>query len=285
MRSNGTAGKTCLNPNCKRVFQPGHYGDRQKVCLGGARVACRKCHGNGSVDHRKCPKCQGKGKVWQTCKLWYKTFWSQTRKPPRGIADADYRKILREFRSDLQFQTLIVVAYESGMRKGELLGLIWSDLLDRDRKIREVVTLRGQWDDCKGFKPTKTGAGRLVYLGEESLRFLKRYMGWFIDTQGGLGLQSDKRVWPLTESGTWSRFTKAQRRLKIQNLETAKPFRFHDLRHSAGVNTLQATGRLDRVQSVLGHKNPATSIIYAQERPEDVAASLKAAFRKRAKKR
>lgn len=236
--------KTCLNPACKKKFQPGHYGDRQLVC--------------GS----------------KPCTLWYKSYWSQIRKPPRGISDVDRKKLLKAVKDNSLYYSLLVVAAQSGLRKGELLGLAWADVLNGDSKVKDVIEIRGQWDDQRGFVPTKTGTGRLGYLLSDSRKALNFVWAKRLGNR-------NLRIWPLTESGVWKWFTGLQRKLKIVNPETHRPYRFHDLRHTAGVNTLKATSRLDQVQRLLGHKNPGTTMVYAQERPEDVVADLEAAFRRK----
>lgn len=247
--TNGKPTKVCLNPGCKRQFTPGHYGDRQRIC-----------------GQRKCKK-------------WYKGYWSQVRKPPRGIPTEDFDRILVAVGRDLRKRALVIVAAQSGLRKGELLGLTWTDVMKGD-EVKQIITLRGQWDDNRGFIPTKTDAGRLAYLLEDSRAALTK-VAQVLRKQKALKL--DDRVFPYYENYVWSWWVELQKRLKIKNSETGHEYRWHDLRHHAGITTLQATGRLDRVQELLGHKNPATSAIYARERPEEFVAGLEQAFSKKRK--
>jgi len=234
--------KTCMNPACGRSFTPGHYGDRQLVC----------------------------GKA--ACHLWYVKHWSSTRKPPRGIPDEDLKKLVAACERAPFWHSLLVVAAWSGLRKGELLGLTWKDVVDGDH-IAPSFVLRGQWDDRSGtFKATKTGASRSCYLLQAAREALQRFWIRLGHPRG------TDRIWPIAESSVWRWFVALQRRARVKNPDTGREYRVHDLRHTAAVRTYRATGDITKATTLLGHRNPATTLIYAQERPEEVARGLDAAF-------
>jgi len=237
-------GNTCSNPGCRRQFRPGHYGKLQKICK------------------RK------------ECKTWYRSFWAQTRKPPRGIPAKDIDTLMKGARIDRGQYALLVVARYSGMRKGELLGLTWGDVLDGGN-VKSSIILKGQWSDKDGrFMPTKTGASRIAFLLDESRKALQSFY-----KKADPGLRD--RIWDMSESAAWSWFTGLQKMLGISNPETKAPYRFHDLRHTAAVETYQSTGEIHRASVLLGHKNPATTMIYAQERPEEFVAALEKANKRK----
>src|SRR5690606_17255683 len=50
----------------------------------------------------------------------------------------------------------------------------------------------------------------------------------------------------------------------------------HKLRHTFATQALEATGRVEVVQKLLGHSNPSTTLVYAQVRPN----ALKEEYRK-----
>ncbi len=255
---------TCLNPNCRKEYTAGHYGKLQKVCTGSYSESCsKKCPG------KTCKRCGGKGKYTATCKAWYRKYWAQIRKPPRGMSDEDRQKAMKAaLKQDPRFWALLVVAASSALRKGELLGLTWADV-QSGGEMRSNFPLRGQWDDKDGFKETKTDTGRIAFLLKETREAL-------LQIRQGVA-KKDKpadRIWPYTEVDTWVRWTDLQKRLKISNPDTRRPFRFHDLRHTAALRTLKKTGKLSDASTLCGHKNPATTAIYTQQRPEDFVASL-----------
>lgn len=256
--------KECLNPECRRQFTPGHYGDRQLVCTGTYRETCQKrCPG------KTCKRCAGKGAYQATCKSWYRRYWSQTRKPPRGMSDDDRERVMKAAKKvDVRFWALLMAAASSALRKGELLGITWRDVEDR-REIRSNFQLRGQWDDRTGFKGTKTDSGRIAY-------FLAEVRKAVAELRAGPAKKDapEDRLWPYTEVSTWSRWVALQKRCRIVNPETRRPYRFHDLRHTAALRALQRTGKLSDASTLCGHRNPATTAIYTQQRPEDFVKSL-----------
>lgn len=258
---------TCLNPDCGKAFKPGHYGKLQKVGSGKDHVYLQKCI--KKCPGKTCKKCGGKGSYESTCTLWYRRYWSQVRKPPRGMPDDDRKRALAYMeKRDLRFWTLLVAAASSALRKGELLGITWADVED-GKEIRSNFPLSGQWDDHQGFISTKTDTGRIAF-------FLKEVRDALVRLRQGEA-KRDKagdRIWPYSEVDAWKRWTNLQKHLKISNPETRRPFRFHDLRHTSALRALKRTGKLADASTLCGHKNPATTAIYTQQRPEDFVASL-----------
>lgn len=257
---------TCLNPNCRKQYTAGHYGKLQKVCTGSYLEHCtKKCPG------KTCKRCAGKGKYTASCVAWYRRYWAQVRKPPRGMSDEDRQKAMNAaLKQDPRFWALLVTASSSALRKGELLGITWADVQDGDQ-IRTNFPLRGQWDDQEGFKETKTDTGRIAFLLKEAREALTRIRK---DEKIAKKDKSTSRIWPYTEVDAWVMWTDLQNRLKISNPDTRRAFRFHDLRHTAALRALKKTGKLSDASTLCGHKNPATTAIYTQQRPEDFVASI-----------
>lgn len=255
---------TCLNPACKKVAVAGHYGRLQKVCRGTYVANCsKKCPG------KTCKRCGGKKKYTETCTAWYRKYWAQVRKPPRGMPDADReRAMAAALKQDPRLWALLVVAASSALRKGELLGLTWEDVEDGSG-IRSHFPLRGQWDDREGFKDTKTDTGRIAFLLKESREALARIRKDIAKKD-----KATDRIWPYTEVDTWVMWTDLQKRLKITNPDTKRPYRVHDLRHLAALRTLKRTGKLSDAATLCGHKSISTTSVYTQQRPEDFVAGL-----------
>lgn len=227
--------KKCLNPSCGKKFKPGHYGDRQKVC---ADPECRK---------------------------WYKMYLAKTGSVPRGIATDDYKAILDANRSNRHKYTFLVAAYDSALRKGELLGLLWSDILDHAGRIRGTFPLRGQWSDEVGFKGTKSQRPRVGFFTSRARKLLAKL--YQISKS-----KRDERIFPWWESSVWRWFTSLQKRLKIANPETGYPYRVHDIRHAR----LTEVAKKDPVlaKRMAGHAKIETTMRYAERRSDDYLADL-----------
>lgn len=144
------------------------------------------------------------------------------------------------------FKTLLILAIETGMRRGEILGLKWSDISQN----RRVITLA----------LTKNGSGREVPL---SLRAFDALMDWKAHTP------ADKStVFPMTPGA----LEQAWRRLLIR--AGIKSLRFHDLRHE-GVSRLFERGlNIIEVSSISGHKELRMLKRYTHLSADDLVARL-----------
>jgi len=235
-----SAKPTCLNPNCRKAFKPGHYGSRQVMC--------------GSLD----------------CRKWYKMYWSQTRKPPRGIPPAIFGRILSAIPKDDSRRVMLLTARYSALRKGELLGLVWSDVLDHEGNCKQSVNVVRQWDDRRGVISIKTKDTSVAYLLAPAREAIQRLAG----------LEKRKpqdRMFPFWESKAYSWFIGLQTKLEIVNPETGHPYRFHDLRHTgireqADVNGIEFANRFAR------HKRMDTTKIYTERPVEDTVAIMEKAL-------
>lgn len=234
--------KTCLNPSCGKAFAPGHYGNAQLVC-----------------GTRECNK-------------WYKSHWQKTRKRPRGIPDSDFERLATAAKLEsLSKWALLIVACYSALRKGELLGLRWRDVLNGD-SIKTSFPLSGQWSDRDQIVvPTKTQESRIGFLLQEARDALMELARLIKNPR------VDDWIWPLSEASAWAWLTSLQKRLGINNPDTGRPYRFHDLRHTAAIRVMRTTGDLASVAELLGHSSLETSRIYTQERPEEFVDRLERA--------
>lgn len=259
------AEKRCENPSCSKMFTPGHYGKRQRV--GTAKdhiqtISCPTCKGSGEKKGVKCWRCKGTKKVRQTCQEWYRGFALQVKKPARGIPPEDFSKIEKAAKKDPLKHACLIAARESGMRKGETLGLTWSDIVDQRGKIRSSFNIRGQWDDTRKFIPTKTKNSRTGYFLPKAVEVLSHLKPG----------APDDRVFPFYESQIYNWFISLQERLKIKNPATNEEYRWHDIRHSLGTELVHGHGDkgLTIAAQILGHKSINTTRGYSQLSDDDV---------------
>lgn len=181
--------------------------------------------------------------------------------------------------SDLQ--AAIVVATGTGLRRGELLGLRWSDI----DLVRRRLTVRRSVETVKGVtrtKPPKTArSARTIALPPFVVEVLRNER----ERQNGLPLlqgrdltdgwafvRADGSAWePGVFSLAFARFVKGAK---------VPPVRFHDLRHSFGTLALASGVDLQTVSRALGHESTAiTSRIYVhaiEALKEDAAARIDA---------
>ncbi|MBB4570331.1 site-specific integrase [Rhizobium leucaenae] len=146
----------------------------------------------------------------------------------------------------LFFKMLIILAIETGMRRGEILGLRWSDISHN----RRVITLA----------MTKNGSGREVPLSQRAFDALKE---WKICAD-----VDQPRVFPMTPGS----LEQAWYRLLVR--ANVKGLRFHDLRHE-GVSRLFERGlNVIEVSSISGHKELRMLRRYTHLSADDLVAKL-----------
>ena len=136
-----------------------------------------------------------------------------------------------------------VLALNTGMRRGELLGLCW-DKVDLNKGRLEIARIRGRY----GLKETtKTGVIRYIPLNTSSLQVLKklaekRHHPQFVFTNEGGFL-------PNPPYFSADLFQKAIKRAGVPRI------RFHDLRTTYASNFVMAGGDIFALSKLLGHSS------------------------------
>jgi len=178
----------------------------------------------------------------------------------------------------LQFKLLIHLALNTGCRRGELVGLKWSDI---DYKTGILTVSRSNYkltgDTKIKSKSTKTGKSRKIMLPPYCITMLKQYRAQCNKTQLLLGdkwrgenwifIQSDgKPMYPSTPTQSFSKF------LKRHNLKHKK---FHALRHTSATLLLSNGTNIKNVAARLGHAQIKTTnrYVHAVEQAEREAAN------------
>lgn len=144
------------------------------------------------------------------------------------------------------FKALLILAIETGMRRGEILGLRWSDISHN----RRVITLT----------MTKNGSGREVPLSQRAFDALTEWK-----TRANV---DELLVFPMNAGS----LEQVWRRLLIRADITG--LRFHDLRHE-GVSRLFERGlNVIEVSSISGHKELRMLKRYAHLDAADLVSRL-----------
>ncbi|MBZ5623137.1 MAG: site-specific integrase [Acidobacteriia bacterium] len=140
-----------------------------------------------------------------------------------------------------RLRLIVLIALTTGMRKAEIFGLNWSDLLYREELIAVRAKLKG-------------GKMRYVPMPAELALEFKRYPAVF----------GEDRIFP-PEPGT-----KRERQRVDKSFETIlemagiKDFRFHDLRHTFASWYMMNGGDLYELAKILGHSNIKMTERYAK---------------------
>lgn len=162
------------------------------------------------------------------------------KEPPgrtRYLSQDEISRLLKESASHLK--PIILVALLTGMRKGEILRLVWKDL-DFERQIIHV-------------RDSKNGEARQIAMSLEVEVALSRLPR--------VGKQVFTRVDGKPVINIKTCFERAVRRAEIED------FSFHDLRHTFASYMMMNGAELLTVSQILGHKTINMTMRYAHLSP------------------
>ncbi len=170
---------------------------------------------------------------------------------------------------------LMMLAALTGMRRGELCALRWSDV-DLDRGVLEVrrslVVVPGGLEE----KAPKTDRTRKIALDPVGVALLMhhrtRVRGW----------AAAARVEIAQDAFVFSPFVEARSPFRPDNVTSffirvrdaagAKSVRLHDLRHFTATLMVENGADIRYVQEMLGHRDLNSTQVYTRVAPERLAA-------------
>jgi len=149
----------------------------------------------------------------------------------------------------------IVLALNSGMRKGELLGLEWRRI-DLNRNLLYL--------EARHTKSNRRRSIPLNHFSKNAILNRARFRATHCpDSEWVFSHKDGKRI-----NDVKTAFKSACRRADISD------FRIYDLRHTCAAWLVQSGVQLDRVRDLLGHRSVETTEIYAHLAPHDVKEAI-----------
>ena len=166
--------------------------------------------------------------------------------PKQILNDAQLERFLEVIRADSVWHDFFYTELTTGLRQGEICGLMWSDFDGRKGTLSISRTLRKEKGGRLVAGDTKTYAGTRTILlptsTAERLRLRKKtsYSPWIFHDP----LRPEAPLNPGT----------AYRQLKKVLQETGLPeLRFHDLRHTFATHALASGVDAKTLSGILGH--------------------------------
>ncbi|MFO1352959.1 MAG: site-specific integrase [Gammaproteobacteria bacterium] len=149
-------------------------------------------------------------------------------------------------------QPLVLLAMNTGLRRGELFNLAWENI-DLERARLTIIAHHA-----------KSGKARYLPLNQEALTVLK---GWRGQTANRTGLVfPGKAGRPLDNvNSAWE---------KVLADACIQGFRWHDLRHHFASRLVMSEVDLNTVRELLGHGDIKMTLRYAHLAPEHKAAAV-----------
>lgn len=139
----------------------------------------------------------------------------------------------------------------TGIRKGELMALNWSDWIDNTLTINKAVTR--SFGGLEIGLPKTASSKRLISLDKRTVEILKDYQSSLDTTKDGLIFQTDSGgIISPTLPRKW-----LYQILKDQDL---KPIKIHGFRHTHASLCFEAGMTLKQVQYRLGHSDLKTTM-------------------------
>lgn len=161
--------------------------------------------------------------------------------------------------------TLYAMAIYTGMRAGELAGLLWSDV-DLERRL---ITVQRSYDG-----PTKADDVRYVPILDPLLPVLRAWRllhpgrQVFTNRDGRMFLPSSRVFQEVLRRVLYAAGFKA-----FERKGRHRPYVvFHDLRHTFASHWVMRGGDLFKLQKILGHKTVQMTLRYAHMAPSAFAA-------------
>lgn len=164
------------------------------------------------------------------------------------------RKPLPERQGELldHLKPMVLVALNTGMRRGELLSLKWADV-NIPAKLLTVTA-----------SSAKSGHTRRIPLNSESLEVLKAWRERQLNTDG--------LVFPGADGKRMDNINRSWR--GVAKDATLVDFKFHDLRHSFASKLVQQGVDLYTVKELLGHSEIAMTERYSHLAPDNLRAAV-----------
>jgi integrase len=180
------------------------------------------------------------------------------RRQARGTAltASEASRFLRE--CSPRWRAFFTVALETGLRRGEMIGLQWGDvdLLERVLHVRRTI---GAYDDPGEVSTTKTPAGeRLVPILDGAQAVLEGIYAEAEDTSDGapvfatVHLGAGRPLDPRLVSRTFRRYA--------ERAGLPATIRLHDLRHTAITNAIAQGEDIDLIARFAGHAQTSTTV-------------------------
>lgn len=155
------------------------------------------------------------------------------------------KKTEEEFYPYKHLEKIIICALQTGMRRGEIFGLL-KDCVDLQNGYIELLE-------------TKSGKARKIPISQKLRPILEE----------AINDKSNKSKYIFINPETGTKYNDIKHSFSSLMLQAKiKNFRFHDFRHTVATRMVEAGIDLAVVQEILGHANIQTTMRYAHPVPE-----------------
>lgn len=201
------------------------------------------------------------------------SYADRTKRPPRTLSDAEQAKLLKisgQHADTFRDHMIFSLALGTALREGEICALDVRDVMRPDGHTKRSIQLRHF--ARKGNRDSVDARSQVVHLPDGTFYKLEKYIRHSVHP-------ADSGARPLFPSRQSARLS--TRRLREVFAEWQKragfdkPYRFHDLRHTAITNAYRATKNIRLAQRVARHARLDTTTRYEHASDQEVAAAVR----------
>ena len=171
-------------------------------------------------------------------------------------------KLFLNAAKDHRYYLVFYIALNTGMRKGEILGLKWEDI---DFKAKRISVNRQVYRTDEGLtlKRVKTKAGeRVIPINDVMIQKLQKQKEQQETIAEMLNKEYNKYNLvninsagnPISPRNAYRLFKRLTKEIDVEQI------RFHDLRHTFSTLFLQNGGNIKTLQQILGHASISTTM-------------------------
>lgn len=154
----------------------------------------------------------------------------------------------------------LVLAVSTGMRQGEMLGLLWDDF-DAERGTLTVQRTIHRHKDSWTYGPTKGGKSRVLEVDERLVSLLKDHRRSQLEERMKAPEWTETgHVFTTLEGKPIHRAVLYQSFKRLLRREGLPDITFHELRHTAATILAERGAHPDTVRQILGHADISTTL-------------------------
>ncbi len=187
------------------------------------------------------------------------------------VLEAEQARLLLEKAKEFDLDMIIALAVVTGMRRGEILGLRWSDidLVKGELRVERTLNYKGNYGFFENDPKSETSK-RLIILPRFMIDMLHAHYERQSEFKAAMGADWVERNLVFTSKNGKFIVPNTLLRHFYRLLEDMglPPMHFHDLRHSAATILLSMGVPANVVQELLGHSDVAITLgIYGHVLP------------------
>ncbi len=183
-----------------------------------------------------------------------------TKEDLKIISKDDYNKILERYPFGSTFYIPCVIAWNTGLRVGEVCALTWSNI-DFTTKMLTVngtlVNKHGEWSKDT---PKTQSSNRTIILGDTLLKELKKWKTKIAENKLELGKAYKKSDFICVRYDGQLVTTDTIKVLsRVVNKQLGIRFNFHSFRHTHATMLIESGAPMKAIQERLGHSKMSTT--------------------------